>query len=308
MTLRVRILAACGLTLFGGALQAADLLSVYERALQNDPLIREADANRLASRESKPQALAALLPQLNASGSYSDVDQGFSRTTLTPSVPSDPNSDLVPRDINTDSDFKSRQYDITLRQTLFRWDQWAALRRADAAGRAGGSRLPGRAAGPDPADLAALLRRARRAGHRRCRASDARSVLAPARAGGQALRGRSDRHHRRSGSARRARSSRCGRHSGEACTGHSERTAARVDRRTLQHACRSDRRPAARSAEPRRRGAVGDVSARPEPARHLRAARHRHREAGRAASRAPVTCRASISSRAATTRTSTATR
>ena len=132
MTLRVRILAACGLTLFGGALQAADLLSVYERALQNDPLIREADANRLASRESKPQALAALLPQLNANGSYSDVDQGFSRTTLTPSVPSDPNSDLVPRDINTDSDFKSRLYEITLRQTLFRWDQWVALRRADA--------------------------------------------------------------------------------------------------------------------------------------------------------------------------------
>ena len=69
----------------------------------------------------------------------------------------------------------------------------AAPRRC--AGRAGGSRLPGRAAGPDPADLAALLRRARRAGHRRCRASDARSVLAPARAGGQALRGRPDCHH-----------------------------------------------------------------------------------------------------------------
>ena len=43
-------------------------MTVYERALQNDPQIREADANRLASRESKPQALAALLPQINASG------------------------------------------------------------------------------------------------------------------------------------------------------------------------------------------------------------------------------------------------
>ena len=58
-------------------LQAADLLSVYQRALQNDPQIREADANRLASRESKPQALAALLPQINASGSYSDVEPGI---------------------------------------------------------------------------------------------------------------------------------------------------------------------------------------------------------------------------------------
>jgi outer membrane protein len=132
MTLRAQILAVCGLSIFAGALQAADLLSVYERALQNDPQIREADANRLASRESKPQALAALLPQLNASGSYSDVDQQFSRTQLTPSVPTDPTSELVARDINTDSDLKSRQYDITLRQTLFRWDQWAALQRADA--------------------------------------------------------------------------------------------------------------------------------------------------------------------------------
>ena len=60
MTLRVRILAACGFSLFAGALHAADLLSVYERALQNDPLIREADATRLASRESKPLEVAAL--------------------------------------------------------------------------------------------------------------------------------------------------------------------------------------------------------------------------------------------------------
>ena len=55
-------------------------LSVYERALQNDPLIREADANRLASRESKPQALAALLPQFNAGGSYTKDDQEVGRT------------------------------------------------------------------------------------------------------------------------------------------------------------------------------------------------------------------------------------
>ena len=55
---------------------------MYQRALQNDPQIREADANRLASRESKPQALAALLPQLDASGSYATVEQEFSRTNL----------------------------------------------------------------------------------------------------------------------------------------------------------------------------------------------------------------------------------
>ncbi len=132
MTLRVRILAACGLTLFAGALQAADLLSVYERALQNDPLIREADANRLASRESKPQALAALLPQFNAGGSFTKDDQEVGRTQLINSDPGDPNSALVPRTISSTADGDTTSYDLTLRQTLFRWDQWAALRRADA--------------------------------------------------------------------------------------------------------------------------------------------------------------------------------
>ncbi len=132
MTLRARILAACGLTVFAGAIQAADLLSVYERALQNDPQIREADANRLASRESKPQALAALLPQFNASGGYSKDDQEVSRTALINSDPQDPNSVLVPRSITSTADGDTTQYDLTIRQTLFRWDQWAALKRADA--------------------------------------------------------------------------------------------------------------------------------------------------------------------------------
>src|SRR5262249_45756251 len=129
---RVQILAACGLSLFAGALQAADLLTVYERALQNDPQIREADANRLASRESKPQALAALLPQFSASGSYPKDDQNGRRTQLVNSDPSDEDSPLVPRTISTDADGDTRSYNLQLTQTLFRWDQWAALKRADA--------------------------------------------------------------------------------------------------------------------------------------------------------------------------------
>jgi len=40
---------------------AVNLLEVYQRALQADPTIRQADANRLATREGKPQAVASLL-------------------------------------------------------------------------------------------------------------------------------------------------------------------------------------------------------------------------------------------------------
>src|SRR3954466_11477231 len=105
-----RILSGLSLMVLSSAVPAADLIEVYQRALQNDPLIREADANRLASRESKPQALAALLPQLNATGSYSDDSKDSSRTPLTPENPADPNSEFAARDISTDSDYKARRY------------------------------------------------------------------------------------------------------------------------------------------------------------------------------------------------------
>ena len=60
---RLLTLIACILCFHAAA--AADLVAVYQRALQNDPQLREAEANRLAALESKPQALAALLPQVN---------------------------------------------------------------------------------------------------------------------------------------------------------------------------------------------------------------------------------------------------
>src|SRR6202451_4078760 len=63
---------------------AADLLAVYQRALQNDPQLREAEATRLAALESKPQALAALLPQLAGSGTVTkEKDNGQSNQVET---------------------------------------------------------------------------------------------------------------------------------------------------------------------------------------------------------------------------------
>lgn len=132
MKLRAPLLfAACSLIL-ANASNAADLLAVYQQALQNDPQIREADANRLASRESKPQALAALLPQISANGQYTKIDEESGRTTLTRSNPADENSPLVPINITSTTDLTAKNYDLNLRQTLFRWDQWMTLRRADA--------------------------------------------------------------------------------------------------------------------------------------------------------------------------------
>lgn len=103
---------------------AADLRDVYERALTSDPLIREADANRLAARESRPQAIAALLPQLAASGRYNDEETDSSGAFVEPGLPPTPEV--------RDSDGNSSAWDVTLRQNIFRWQNWATLRRANA--------------------------------------------------------------------------------------------------------------------------------------------------------------------------------
>ncbi len=117
------ILAAAMLT--GLNAEAADLQDVYKRALASDPLIREADANRLAARESKPQAIAALLPQVNADGTWNDtVDSNRTGTFIEPGQP--PTPDIQ----NFDGD--SSNWNLTLRQNVFSWANWATLKRADA--------------------------------------------------------------------------------------------------------------------------------------------------------------------------------
>jgi outer membrane protein len=107
--------------------QAADLAEVYARALQNDPQIREAEANRLATLESKPQALSALLPQLSAGAGY-DMQESVGQSPFTGLGADGDIVSLVGRS-NTDSDTTS--WDVTLRQSIFRWENWVTLRRAD---------------------------------------------------------------------------------------------------------------------------------------------------------------------------------
>ncbi|HKL62714.1 MAG TPA: TolC family outer membrane protein [Woeseiaceae bacterium] len=106
---------------------AESLLEVYQRALQSDPLIREAEANRRATEEAVPQARGLLLPQLSASASesrgsaegasaFQQVAPGGETVTVT--------SDFEDESIET------TQWQIELRQTVFRWDQFIGLKQA----------------------------------------------------------------------------------------------------------------------------------------------------------------------------------
>ena len=121
-----RIVWTLGLILSINAAQAEDLLNVYQRALNNDPQIREADANRRATRESKPQALAALLPQVSGSAGY-DKDKSDGTSTSTFVL----NGVLTPSDRSGDGDSTTRRWSVDLRQSVFSWNNWVALKRAD---------------------------------------------------------------------------------------------------------------------------------------------------------------------------------
>ncbi|MEO0578749.1 MAG: TolC family protein, partial [Pseudomonadota bacterium] len=67
-----RLTASAALLCLPALAGAESLLEVYQQALQSDPQVREAEANRLAAEEASPQARGALLPQITASGQYQD--------------------------------------------------------------------------------------------------------------------------------------------------------------------------------------------------------------------------------------------
>ncbi len=117
------LLIVIGAITLPGAAQAASLLEIYQQALQSDPQIHEAEARRLAALEAKPQARGVLLPQVSATGDWtsfrssgpSTFDDGQGGTLL----------------VGAEIDIEDTNWQVGLRQTLFRWDQIIGLRRAD---------------------------------------------------------------------------------------------------------------------------------------------------------------------------------
>jgi outer membrane protein len=115
-----------GMLIVSPAVQAEDLLTVFERARANDPQIREADALRRASLESKPQALAALLPRVTAAAAR--VEDSTSGTNFREFVFG---NQLVPNDNSGEGDATNERWSVDLRQSVFSWANWVALKRAD---------------------------------------------------------------------------------------------------------------------------------------------------------------------------------
>jgi outer membrane protein len=126
------LLIAC---LTAQAAAAADLLAVYQRALQNDPQLREAEANRLAALEAKPQALSRRCCRSSTAAPRSRRSATRARQHQVESVSLGPGT--AP---SSSKHFRStaRRHDddhiyrVDLKQNLFNWQNWVALKSADA--------------------------------------------------------------------------------------------------------------------------------------------------------------------------------
>ena len=97
---------------------SADLASIYFLAEKNDPTYQQEISKHLAVTESRPQALAKLLPSLNLSGNTKRNAQDI--TTSGSSVGAD-----------GEIDFNSHGYSLSITQPLFRRDDFIALAQAD---------------------------------------------------------------------------------------------------------------------------------------------------------------------------------
>jgi outer membrane protein len=123
---------ACGVAvslLGSGPARAENLVEVYQAAIQSDPVIRQAEAERLAALEAKPQARALLLPQLNVSGQAYTAN--YDSTSTFPQVDRTTGDILTVGNRSTTDISQYWDYSAELTQTVFRWDQWQQLKRAD---------------------------------------------------------------------------------------------------------------------------------------------------------------------------------
>ena len=97
--------------------QAEDLLAIFSQAREADPVYRAAAAERLATLEARPQARALLLPSLNISASYNEVNEDLTVTAFgSPGARSYPVT----------------RYTLNLNQAIYHHDYFAQLRQAEA--------------------------------------------------------------------------------------------------------------------------------------------------------------------------------
>jgi outer membrane protein len=129
----MRRLLALGVgCLIGSTAAAEDLLTIFDQAVVNDPLVREAEFTRKATREARPQAWAAYLPQIG--GTWSKTDAESSGTSTQDRLVNDPGNPgtfiIQSENAGGETTFDQTDWGIQLRQSIFNWGQLFGLRQA----------------------------------------------------------------------------------------------------------------------------------------------------------------------------------
>lgn len=100
---------------------AADLIDVYQDALENDPTIKAARSTLFAQQEALPQARADLLPFLRASGDVR-TNRLYSKNTGVDSQDT----------FSGTRHYGSQNYFLNLSQPIFNYERWKRLKEASA--------------------------------------------------------------------------------------------------------------------------------------------------------------------------------
>ena len=106
---------------------AADFVQVYQDALANDQTFQQAHANYMAAREARPEAWAALLPQISASAGKTWTHSAGRTTQSQVSASGAP----APFSIYSTDSIGAQQWSLNLSEQLFSWPDWMSLKSAD---------------------------------------------------------------------------------------------------------------------------------------------------------------------------------
>jgi len=104
------------LTMISPVTYAQDLLEIYELALQNDPILKQSHASKLAIGESKNQSVAKFLPNVSATG-ISNLNR------LTNNRATYQGSGI--------QKYSDNNFTVNLTQPLFHWEHWIQLSQSD---------------------------------------------------------------------------------------------------------------------------------------------------------------------------------
>jgi outer membrane protein len=109
------------------AARATDFAQVYQDALGNDPTFQQAHANYMAAREARPEAWAALLPQISGSAGRTWTHSAGVSTQLGSTA----SGVTQPFPYHSTADVVAKQWSLNLSQELFSWSDWMNLKAAN---------------------------------------------------------------------------------------------------------------------------------------------------------------------------------